>query len=97
MHLQDAYFSEKDDVGKPSEIGYKAPASAVFTYNAADTQGEFTATNNNDLDDCTANSEWKIKSEKGGAGGGLKHTPTNPCPVLTPSFDKIGEGTKPST
>lgn len=72
MHLQDAYFSEKDDVGKPSEIGYKAPASAVFTYNAAD----------------------EIESEKGGAGGGLKHTPTNPCPVLTPSFDKIGEGTK---
>ena len=96
MHLQDAYFAEKDEIGKGSEIGFKAPASNVFDYSTIDGASLFTATNKSALDDCAANSSWTVTPSKGGEGGGLKHVAAitgDNCEPLTPSFTSIGAGT----
>lgn len=101
MHLQDAYFAEKEDTGDGTAIGFKAPASNVFGYDV--TKGQFQATNNSNLDDCTSSSTWTVASAKGGAGGGLAHTATiggstaANCKALTPSFEDIGKGSRSSS
>lgn len=104
MHLQDAYFAEKEKTGNGDEIGFKSPASNVFTYTVTgggDNDAVFTGKNSKaTLGDCGDNKEWKVTSSKGGEGGGAKHVAAAPsgadCKALTPSFEDLGKGTQPA-
>ena len=89
MHLQDAYFAEKGDVGTGTQIAYTAPAKNVFEYNT-ETAGTFSAKSQQPLDVCAQGSEWKIVGQKGSKT--VTYTPTDPCPTLTPNFSNIGKG-----
>lgn len=101
MHLQDAYYAEKNETGNGDQIGYKAPASNNFDYTvtgggAADAVWGGKSTTN--LDDCGTGSEWKVTSSKQSTGSGAKHVAAAPdvggiCESLTPSFTSIGAGT----
>ncbi|WP_298767387.1 hypothetical protein [uncultured Fibrobacter sp.] len=104
MHLQDAYFAEKEKTGNGTEIGFKEPASNVFTYTVTgggDEDAVFTGTNDKGtLGDCGDSKSWTVTSSAGGEGGGAKHVAASPtedaCKALTPSFDDIGKGTQGS-
>ena len=86
--MQDAYFSEKGDVGTWVAIGYSAPgtkgngssyASNVFTYTGDNTCGAgtkctWTATPKTKLNDCTTSMKWSIKAETSGDNGSGAYT-----------------------
>jgi len=98
VHLQDSYFAEMNAVGDKSQIGYKEPASTVFTYNVtvSGAVATFTAVNSETaLNDCQLNAgSWNVASQAGSSG--LEHEATvtgDGCGVLTPSFTSIGAGT----
>ncbi|WP_290736546.1 MULTISPECIES: type II secretion system protein [unclassified Fibrobacter] len=95
VHLQDSYYAEMNAVGTGTQIGYNAPASNTFTYDAA-TAGTWTATSKSDLNECGTGSVWTVTSAP--ASGGVSHTATTPsgkpaCEALTPSFTQIGAAT----
>ena len=100
MHLQDAYYAEKNETGNGEQIGYKAPASNVFGYTVTGggtTNAVFTATSTTGLDDCTTGSTWTVTSSKGSKGGATHDAKVNggaKCESLTPSFTTIGAATK---
>ena len=92
MHLQDAYFAEKSEVGTGDQIAYTAPPNNVFTYNVA-TAGTFSAKNAKALDKCSANGEWKVVGVGGSKTVSYTSTVTGAnCDVLTPNFSTIGKG-----
>ena len=98
MHLQDSYFAEMNAVGDKDQIGYKAPASTVFSYDVTvvSEKATFAATNSETaLNDCEKDAgTWSVESEAGSKG--LKHEASvtgTGCGVLTPSFTSIGAGT----
>ncbi len=90
MHQQDAYASEKNDVGTFAQIGYDSPASTVFTYAGA--KGEFKATTKAPLDGISG--DWKVVSSISSSTGKTTHTATMPANAdkLTPNFTNIGAG-----
>ncbi|WP_298767373.1 hypothetical protein [uncultured Fibrobacter sp.] len=96
--MQDSYFAEMNAVGDKSAIGYKEPASTVFSYDVTveGTKATFSATNTETaLNDCQKDAgTWSVESEAGSSG--LKHEANvtgDGCGVLTPSFTSIGAGT----
>lgn len=91
VHQQDAYASEKNDVGTFTQIGYDSPASTVFTYNG-DTKGQFKATTKAPLDGISG--DWKVVSSISSSTGKTTHSATMPTNAdkLTPNFTNIGAG-----
>ena len=83
--MQDAYASEKNDVGTFDQIGYEPPTSTVFDYEYA---SGFKATTKDALDGCSGN--WVVVSSY--ADGKVKHEPNMPtcAEKLTPNFKRIG-------
>ena len=87
VQLQDAYFAEKEKTGNGDEIGFKSPASNVFSYSVTgggDANAVFTGTNSKaTLGDCGDNKSWTVTSSTGGEGGGAKHVAAAPDGVMT--------------
>ena len=84
-------------VGTGTQIGYNAPASNTFTYDAA-TAGVWQATSQGALNDCPQSSVWSVTSTAPSTG--LQHVAATPtgasadaCAALTPSFTQIGAAT----
>lgn len=98
MHLQDAWYSEKDAVAATlTEMGYTAPPENVFGYGYAvsGTKGTWTATSKTGLDECGEGNTWTVESQPNGTNGSvLDHKAAanggDNCVKLTPSFSKIG-------
>ncbi len=109
INLQDAYVSEKNAVGDWGQVGYSAPGvkstsakytSKEFTYEETET-GNWTATNINKLNDCTAGTTgWTLTAEAtGGVSGTMTVTAVSTgtgvaeCLTLTPSFVELARTT----
>lgn len=88
--MQDTYFAEKNVLGTGDEISYKAPPKNVFDYDVT-TAGTFSAKNVGALDECAANSEWKVVGQAN-SGKNVTYTATPGCANLTPNFENIGKG-----
>ena len=92
MHLQDAYFSEKNEVGTGAQIAYSAPPNNVFTYDVT-TAGTFTATSAVGLDKCAIGGVWSVVGSPTSTTVSYEATVTgNNCEILTPNFSTIGHG-----
>lgn len=96
MHLQDAYYAEKSELGDGDAISYKAPPTNVFAYDVNTTAGLFTATAQSSLDDCTSG-VWTVDATSTTTGASSvtydAHTSSTQCDALTPNFSNIGKGT----
>lgn len=97
MHLQDSYYAEMTAVGTGTQIGYNAPASNTFGYDAS-AAGVWQATSSGALNDCPQGSVWSVTSTAPSTG--LQHVAATPtgtksaeCAALTPSFTQIGAAT----
>ena len=109
MKLQEAYASEKNEVGSWAEVGYKGPGSngsessvtSTFNY-AGGNEGTWSATAKVALNDCTAG-VWSVATTYD--SGSVTTTATvndmDKCEApLTPNFCKIatsGDCTTTST
>ena len=90
--MQDAYFVDQQKVGSWTDIGYTAPTSTNFKYEAG-TAGtsDWQATALFDDDGkCATGKVWTVavnaQSKK------VKYTASDNCPALTPNFKNIGSG-----
>ena len=98
MHLQDAYYAEKNETGDGTAIGYTAPASSNFGYTVTgggNADAVWTGESKTNLDDCATGSKWTVTSKKQSTGSGAKHEAKDPgskCTKLTPTFTAIGAG-----
>lgn len=107
VKLQDAYVSESNAAGNWKVIGYVMNNTTNFTYSdpatgyadntiaiasLSNTQ-TWSAKNNVALNDCAAQSEWKLALSKNSNGNSIAYAGTVPScgAALTPTFEKIGK------
>lgn len=96
VKLQEAYFSETEKIGTGEEIGYIAPESKIFQYDASQ-KGILTAILLEDLgvsNKCPKGSIWTIKTsikDKYSIQINAEISGPNPkaCEALTPNFKKL--------
>ena len=102
VKLQEAYASEKNEVGSWAEIGYKGPGSnatnssksSTFNYAQGDNEGGWAATATVALNDCKAG-VWSVTtsyneiSTTASVKDGSSDGTTNCETPLTPNFCKI--------
>lgn len=107
MKLQDAYVSESNAAGNWKVIGYVMNKTTNFTYTDPKTdyvantvaidglsdEQTWSAKNNVALNDCAADSEWKLELSANSNGNSIAYKGTVPsCGApLTPTFEKIGK------
>ena len=100
VKLQEAYASEKTDLGSFAAIGYKTPGAGngdkttVFDYtgqNGSDKKGVWDAASLVGLNDCTKGSKWLLKATFASTTGNVTFAvgsdATSKCITpLTPNF-----------
>ena len=106
VKLQEAYASEKTELGSFKSIGYKTPGAGnndettVFNYSgqAADaTVGRWNAVSKVGLNDCQKGKKWLLKATFSSASGNVTFTvgsddTANCITPLTPNFCNLATG-----
>lgn len=104
MKLQEAYASEKTELGNFAAIGYKTPGAGnndettVFKYGGqAANAGKWDAESKVGLNDCEKGSKWLLKATFASSTGNVTFTvgsdATSKCITpLTPNFCNLATG-----